>query len=198
MASNPKHSYTPEEYLSLERKARHKSQYYAGEIFAMSGASREHNVIVLNIATALSTQLEEKDCEIYAVDMRVKTPNGMLYTYPDVVVVCGKPQFEDSSTDTLLNPSLILEVLSPSTETYDRTKKFEDYRNIESLKEYVLVAQKERRITQFVKQVNGGWIFHEFCKANDLVHFDSIDCKLTLERAYRRVEFSTQNESPGS
>src|SRR5690349_16896757 len=127
MASHPEHFYTPEEYLALERKADYKSEYYAGEIFAMSGASRGHNLIVANVTTLLNTRLADRDCEVYPSDMRVRPPDTTLYTYPDVVVVCGQPQFEDEAVDTLLNPTLIVEVLSPSTEMHDRTTKFADY-----------------------------------------------------------------------
>src|SRR6267154_1825903 len=130
MASNPKHFYTPEEYLSLERKAQYKSEYCQGEIFAMSGASLVHNDIVVNIVTDLNIQFENTDCRVRVNDMRVKTADGSLYTYPDVVAVCGPSKLEDTFFDTLLNPSLIIEVLSPSTEVYDRTKKFAFYRKI--------------------------------------------------------------------
>src|SRR5205085_12410217 len=105
MASHAKHFYTSEEYLALERKASYKSEYYAGEIFAMSGASREHNIIVANVTTSLNTQLQDRDCEVYPSDMRVRTPDTLLYTYPDVVVVCGEPQFDDEAVDTLINPT---------------------------------------------------------------------------------------------
>src|SRR5947209_18734882 len=110
MASNPKRLYTPEEYLVLERKAQLKSQFSRGEIFAMSGASREHNLVVVNTVTTIGNQLEGKDCELYANDMRVRTPDSRLYTYPDIVVVCGPPHFDDDNYDTLLNPALIIEV----------------------------------------------------------------------------------------
>lgn len=110
----------------MERRAEHKSEYLAGQIIAMAGASRAHYLIVTNVAASLTTQLENRDCEVYSSDMRVRTPDTNLYTYPDVVVVCGEPQFEDSAFDTLLNPTLIVEALSPSTETKDRTTKFAD------------------------------------------------------------------------
>jgi len=194
MASHAKHFYTSEEYLALERKASYKSEYYAGEIFAMSGASREHNIIVANVTTSLNTQLQDRDCEVYPSDMRVRTPDTLLYTYPDVVVVCGEPQFDDEAVDTLINPTLIVEVLSPSTETNDRTKKFADYRKITSLREYILIAQQECRITQYIKQPNGTWLFQEANLFEEKLHLPSIDCDLHLERVYRKVQFLIQEE----
>ena len=194
MASHPKDSYTPEEYLQLERKAVYKSEYYTGEIFAMSGASRAHNIVVINVAAALNTQLENRACEVYASDMRVRTPDTATYTYPDVIVVCGQPQFEDAEVDTLLNPTLIIEVLSPSTETHDRTKKFADYRKIESLKEYILIAQRECRVTQYIKQPDGMWLFQEASSLGEMLHLTSVNCDLALERAYRKVEFPSLQE----
>jgi Uma2 family endonuclease len=194
MASHPKHFYSSEEYLALECKASYKSEYYAGEIFALSGASRAHNIIVANVTTSLNTQLEHRDCEVYPNDMRVRTPDSLLYTYPDVVVVCGEPQFEDDSVDTLLNPTLLVEVLSPSTEMRDRTKKFADYRKITSLREYILVAQEECRVTQYVRQASDTWLFQEASHLKEALHLASIDCDLVLERIYRKVRFSTQGE----
>jgi Uma2 family endonuclease len=194
MASHPKSFYTPEEYLKLERKAAYKSEYYTGEIFAMSGGSRAHNLIVINVATGLNAQLENRECEVYASDMRVRTPDSSTYAYPDVVVVCGQPQFEDAEVDTLLNPTLIIEVLSPSTETHDRTKKFADYRKIESLKEYILIAQRECRVTQFIKQPDGMWLFQEAINLDESAHLPSVNCDLALEKVYRKVVLPSQQE----
>jgi Uma2 family endonuclease len=194
MASHPKHFHSAEEYLALERQADDKSEFYAGEIFAMSGASREHNLIVANVTTSLNTQLEDRDCEVYPSDMRVRTPDSLFYTYPDVIVVCGEPQFEDQVVDTLLNPTLIVEVLSPSTETHDRTKKFADYRKITSLLEYILIAQQECRVTQYVRQENNSWLFQEVSSIKEQLHLASIDCDLLVERIYRKVRFPTPGE----
>src|SRR5919198_4874617 len=119
--------YTPEEYLALERAARHKSEYVNGRIYALAGASRAHNLIVVNVSAELRAQLRGRPCETYASDMRVKVSQTGLYTYPDVVVVCGEPRFEDAQVDTLLNPTVIIEVLSESTESYDRGEKFAHY-----------------------------------------------------------------------
>ena len=133
--------YSPEEYLYLERKATFKSEYLRGGILAMSGASRAHNYITLDIATEINIQLRDRDCEVFSGDMRVKENQSESYFYPDVVIACGEPQFEDDVFDTLLNPVVIIEVLSPSTEVYDRTEKFEYYKQITTLQEYILVLQ---------------------------------------------------------
>ena len=155
--------YTPEEYLALERKAEYKSEYINGEIYAMSGASRAHILITVNLTRELSTQLRGRPCEVYASDMRVKvSPTGM-YTYPDVAAVCGEARFEDGQVDTLTNPSVIIEVLSPSTEAYDRGEKFAHYRKLQSLAEYVLVAQDKMRVEHFARHGERGeqWVLTE-------------------------------------
>src|SRR6266536_2639921 len=124
MSSLPKQRFTPEQYLALEREAEYKSEYYDGEIFAMSGASRAHNLVTVNIATQLNLQLKGRPCETYVGDMRVKVSPTGLYTYPDIVVVCGEPVFEDGQADTLVNPTVLIEVLSPTSEDYDRGRRF--------------------------------------------------------------------------
>jgi Uma2 family endonuclease len=191
MARLIKHFYTPEEYLATERESPTKNEYHSGEIFAMTGASREHIVIVSNLTILLGNQLESRDCDIYPNDMRVRTPETNTYTYPDLTVVCGQPEFEDDCFDTLLNPTLIVEVLSPSTETRDRTHKFAGYRKITSLQEYLLIAQNECRVTLFTTQKAGPWLFQEATGLGDTLHLTSIDCDLPLDKAYRRVSFPT-------
>src|SRR4028118_400920 len=141
MSSQAETYITPEEYLVFERQAEYKNEYFDGEIFAMVGASRKHNLITTNITRELSQQLKNKPCEVYSSDMRVRIPNANIYTYADLTVVCGEPKFEDAQFDTLLNPALIVEVLSKSTASYDRSQKFAFYRTIESLTDYILVAQ---------------------------------------------------------
>ncbi len=149
---------TPEEYLAYERRAEYKNEYFDGEIVAMTGASRKHNLIMTNVLGALWEQLRGKPCEVYPSEMRVRIPATNLYTYPDVVVVCGEPNFEDEHVDTLLNPTLIVEVLSKSTAAYERTVKFGHYRTLESLAEYLLVAQDEYHVAQHTKQPDGWWL----------------------------------------
>ncbi len=187
MASQPKIPVSPEEYRALERNAEQKSEYIDGEMIAMTGASRRHNLIVANLIGELRQQLKGKACELYASDMRVKVIASGLYTYPDVVAVCGEPQFEDEYVDTLLNPTLIIEVLSESTESYDRGKKFEYYRSVSSLSEYLLIAQDKHRVERHVKQAYGRWLFSETAALDSTVELSSIDCALALREVYDKV-----------
>lgn len=180
---------TPQEYLKHEREAEYKSEYLNGEIFAMNGANRAHNLITTNISSELSRQLKGRPCETYAGDMRVNVTSIGFYTYPDVVVVCGEPQFEDSELDTLLNPTVLVEVLSKSTERYDRMAKTFYYRTVESLAEHVLVAQHKVHVEQYVKQPNGDWLLIEFTSPEQVVQLASIDCSLQLTEVYDRVTF---------
>lgn len=187
MSQQVKSYISPEEYLRLERQSEYKSEYLNGEIFAMTGASRKHNLIALNIATSLNQQLRGKQCEVYASDMRVKVKASGLYTYPDVVVVCGEPQFEDDYLDTLLNPTVLFEVLSPSTERYDRIAKSSYYRTLDSLAEHLLVAQDEVRLEQYVKQANGQWLQFEYTSLDNVADLQSISCSLALRDVYDKV-----------
>lgn len=184
MSSQPTTYITPEEYLAIERAAEYKSEYISGEIVAMTVASREHNLIIFNLTREISQQLKGRPCEGYSNDMRVRVPSTRLYTYPDLAVVCGEPQFEDDYLDTLLNPTLIIEVLSESTERYDRGKKFGFYRTIESLAEYLLVAQDEHRIEQYTKQPDGRWLLSEYRSTEDVAELASIECQLALKEVY--------------
>jgi Uma2 family endonuclease len=178
---------SPEEYLRLERQAEYKNEYLNGEIFAMSGASRKHNLITGNIGSELNQQLRGKACEAYMSDMRVKVTATGLYTYSDVIVVCGQPKFEDEYVDTLLNPTLLVEVLSPSTERYDRIAKSSYYRTLDSLAEHLLVAQDEVRLEQYVKQSNGQWVLFESRSLDNVVELSSISCSLALCDVYDKV-----------
>lgn len=187
MSSNPKSYFTPQEYLDLDRQSERKSEYIDGQIVAMTGASRAHNLIVTNIVRELSLQLKGRPCELYASDMKVRVPSTGDYAYPDAVVVCGKPQFEDSHVDILINPTLIVEVLSDSTESYDRGKKFRNYRSIKSLVEYVLVAQDDCRIEQFVRRPNGRWLLTETRFPESVVELETIECELALKEVYDKV-----------
>jgi Uma2 family endonuclease len=182
---------SPQDYLRLERAAESKSEYLNGEIFAMTGASRNHNLITTNISSALNQQLRGRPCEVYAVDMRVKVIANGLYTYPDVVVVCGEPQFEDDDLDTLLNPTVLIEVLSPSTERYDRIAKSSYYRTIESLAEHLLVAQHQARLEQYVRQPDGQWSLLEYVTLDGIVQLNSIGCSLNLRDIYSKITFDS-------
>ena len=189
MSSQTKTRFTPEEYLELERKAETKSEYLNGEIFPMPGVSRAHSLIVKNLTIELGTQFMDRPCEQHGPDMRVKIPASGLYTYPDIAALCGEPKFEDRQVDTLLNPQLIIEVLSDSTESYDRGRKFAHYRRIESLMEYVLVSQSECRIEQYLRQDHGKWLYAETTDPNASVELTSVTCRLLLSRVYQKVAF---------
>ena len=180
--------YTPEEYLIKERSADFKSEYRDGDIVAMPGASRQHNLITVNISSGLHIQLIDRSCEVYTNDMRVKVSDTDLYTYPDVVVVCDEPHFEDNNFDTLLNPTVIVEVLSPSTESYDRNEKFTSYQTLESLQEYVLVSQNNRSVEQYIRK-GEEWSLTLFRSVEDVMQLASIECKLALRAIYAKVKF---------
>ena len=178
--------FTPEEYLALERKATLKSEYLNGEILAMSGASLAHTLITGDIATELNIQLRDRDCKVITNDMRVKTGPKGAYFYPDVVVFYGEPRFEDNVFDTLLNPILVIEVLSPSTEAYDKGEKFAHYQELTSLREYILVSQDRVRIEQY-HLIKTQWGQTEFQAHEDILSLDSIGCELPLRDIYRSV-----------
>ena len=186
--------YTPEQYLAMERKAGFKSQYYDGFITAMAGASNAHNVIAINTASEISFQLKGRPCVVFANDMRLCVSKTGLYTYPDVMAVCGERQYLDADVDTLLNPALIVEVLSETTESYDRGKKFGHYQRLTSLKEYVLVAQDEVRVERYTRQ-GDDWILSVFTSLDDTLRLTSIDCEIPLREIYEKVEFSGENAS---
>jgi Uma2 family endonuclease len=188
MSSDPRTLLTEEEYLTVERRAEFRSEFHRGETFVMAGASRRHNRIVTNLVTALDNQLRKRPCNVYSNDMRVKIPDTGLFTYPNLVVTCGKEEFADDQQDTLLNPLVILEVLSDSTEAYDRGKKFEHYQNIGSLSTYVLVAQDSRRVEKYVRQEDGwAWIYTESHGADAVVEIEAITCDLKLQDVYAKV-----------
>ena len=181
---------TPAEYLEREREADSRSEYLNGRIYAMSGASLRHNRIVAGLAVALGVQLRRKPCEPFFGDMRVKINPTGLYTYPDVVVVCGEPQLEDQHFDTLLNPAVIIEVLSASTEAYDRGEKFAHYRALGSLTDYLLVAQDKPSIEHYCRQANGQWLYSASEGLEAHIEIATIGCALPFAEIYERVEFS--------
>ncbi|MFN8496408.1 MAG: Uma2 family endonuclease [Anaerolineae bacterium] len=181
-------SFSPAEYLALEREAPCKSEYINGQIYAMAGASEQHNLITLNTAADLNLQFRGRGCRAYVNDMRVKVSPTGIYTYPDIVAVCGEPRFEDSHTDTLINPSVIVEVLSPTTEAYDRGEKFAHYRRLDSLQEYVLVAQDKVRVEHYARQADG-WLLTEISDLDGTLRLAAIDCAVSLRDIYDKVEF---------
>lgn len=192
MVANAQKKWTVEEYLAFERQSEEKHEYYAGEIFAMSGASRRHNLIVTNTVTTLGTQLAQQPCEVYPSDMRIKV-SAIKYTYPDVSVVCGEPLFSDNEFDNFLNPTVIVKVLSDSTEDCDRGQKFKHYMGIASLQEYVLIAQDEVRIDHYTRQSKGDWLISVFKTLESTVQLPAINCTLLLSDIYRKVTFETDD-----
>lgn len=186
----PQHRYTAAEYLAFERGSPTKHEFYDGNIYAMTGASRRHVLIVTNLISSLAARLRDRPCEVYGTDMRVKVSETGLYTYPDVTVACGEPQFEDREFDTLLNPQVVIEVLSKSTRDYDLSGKFEHYVNVVSLCDYVLVSQDDRHVEHRVRQSDGTWIASVYCRPDAVVEFSSIGCDLPLSEIYRQIRFS--------
>jgi Uma2 family endonuclease len=184
-----KYRFTPEEYLRLERDAPFKSEYFGGEIFAMAGASPAHNAITLNIGSELRSQLRGGPCQAFVGDLRVQVPETDLYTYPDVTVVCGKPKFDHRDPNTLTNPTLLVEVLSRSTAGYDRSERFGSYRQLESLREYLLVAQDRPRVERFARQADGAWIPMVAEGLQAQLSLPSIDAVLLLAEVYDKVDF---------
>ena len=192
MSLQPQTFITPDEYLARERQAEQKSEYFNGEIFAMSGASPRHVLIVTNVVAELRGQLKKRSCTVYSTDLRVRVSATGLYTYPDVVVVCETPQFDDERKDTLLNPTLIVEVLSDSTKDYDRGDKFEQYRTLPSFVEYVLIAQDKHHVEHFVRQPDKRWILAETNRLEDVITLTSIGCTLALQEVYDKVDLPSQ------
>jgi len=176
-----------EEYLALERQAETKSEYINGEIYAMAGASREHNYIAGDLFGELRSQLRGRNCKLFMSDMRVRVRPTGLYTYPDVVVVCGRPRFDDSQVDVLLNPTVIFEVLSPSTEAYDRGAKFAHYRYLNSLKEYILVAQDRMQVDHFAR-VGHQWLLTAYSRPEEILQLPALECAIPLAEIYDQVE----------
>ncbi len=189
MSAQPQPRLTPEQYLESERAAEFRSEYYCGQIFAMAGGSYQHFQIIGNVTGELHAALKKRPCSVGSNDLRLRVSPQGLYTYPDVVVICGDPRFADNQQDTLLNPTLIVEVLSPSTEGYDRGFKFAQYRTVESLEEYVLVAQAEPRVEVFRRQRDRHWLLSEAYGLESTCRFDSLDCSLALADIYDKVTF---------
>jgi Uma2 family endonuclease len=195
MSALPKKKYiTEEEYLIMERVSPVKHEYFNGEIYQMAGSSEEHANISSNININLGIQLKKRPCKTYHSDLRVHIPSTGLYTYPDVFVVCGKPQLlDDTYLDTVTNPVLIVEVLSPSTADYDKGAKFEHYRTIDSLQEYVLVWQDKKRVARYTKQSDNSWNLQDFIGDDADIELKSIECLLTMDDIYDKVEFAEEN-----
>ena len=190
MSTNPKTFLTPEQYLEIEREAEFKSEYFNGEMFAMAGAKEAHNLLTASVVGALYAQRRSGPCRIYTNDMRVRVSATGLYTYPDVIVACGERHFLDDRRDTLLNPKLIVEVLSPTTEAYDRGRKFEHYKTIESLAEYLLISSDRVHVDLFRRQPDGDWLLKSAGRIEEVLDLSSIGCRLSLADLYEQVELA--------
>ncbi len=194
MAKQEKTRLTASEYLGIERASEVKHEFAFGEIYAMSGASARHVAIVSNIVAALHSQLRQRPCQVYSTDLRLSVAAGHRYTYPDVIVVCDKPQFLDKELDTLLNPDLIVEVLSESTRNYDRGDKFQQYRGIPSFREYLLVDQAKAHVERYSKQSDGTWSLWETDDINATVQLDALGATLKLDEIYLKIDLATEDE----
>lgn len=181
-----KKTWTPAEYLAWERLQPDKHEFHGGEVFDMAGATFEHNQIVINVGAELRALLRQKPCRVCASDLRVKIPATGLYTYPDASVVCGRPEFEDDKLDTLLNPLILIEVLSDSTADYDRGTKFTIYRTIASLQDYVLISTDKILVEYYTRKEDGSWVLREF-KAGERFNLESIECELAVDELYLKV-----------
>ncbi len=188
-----KQFYTIQEYFDLEEKSDIKHEFYKGEIFAMSGATLIHNIISSNINTALNNALKEKPCIVTGADLKIQIEKNSLFTYPDVSVFCGKPEFFEDRNDTITNPILIVEVLSDSTEGYDRGKKFELYRELGSLQHYFLVSQKKVHVEYFYKNEKNNWELVESKDLQGILEVQGLDVEISLSEIYSKVEFEKEN-----
>ncbi|MCE7069661.1 Uma2 family endonuclease [Dyadobacter sp. CY327] len=180
--------YSEQEYLELERKADYKSEYYKGEIFAMAGASPNHNRIMANLSGEIYMALKGRSCQNFSSDMRLHIPQNGLYTYPDIIILCGKPEFSQNDKDTLINPSVIIEVLSKSTSAYDRGDKFRLYRSIPTLTDYILVDSLSISVEVFRKNEDGTWLLNsEINNINERITLTNINVQIELKDVYART-----------
>ena len=196
MSSAPSGLLSPAEYLARERAVDFKSEYYRGEMFAMAGANRRHVRICLNLTSRIDEQLRGSSCEVFNSDMRVKVSQTGLYTYPDVSIACGDIQFEDAEEDTLLNPCVIFEVLSRSTEQRDRGWKFDQYIKLPSMVEYVLVSQEQPLVERFLRQEGGNWLLQRLNDLDGVLRLASTKVELPLREIYRDIAFGPEDEFP--
>ena len=189
MSALPKKKLTEAEYLVIERAAEFRSEFYAGKMFAMAGTSHQHNEVKDNLIVELGSQLKGGSCRTYSSDMRVKVSRTGLYTYPDIVIVCGPPKFEDhTELDTLLNPQVVIEILSKSTAGYDRGKKFLHYQRLASVMEYVLVSQDRMRVERLVRQPDETWVLTTFEDPTGEFSLATVPVRVPMAEIYRGVE----------
>lgn len=192
MSAQLKVRYTLEEYLELDRNSDERLEYWNGEVFSMSGVSNEHSQIEVNVIVSLDARLSGRGCRVFPANMRIKVPSLPPYRYGDVSALCGEPQFEViEGVDVLVNPALIIEVLSKSTEARDRGQKFTHYKSIPGFSEYLLISQDRSNVSQFIRQGDGFWLHREFNLLEDTIKLASFDCELSLQEIYRNVKFQT-------
>jgi len=189
---------TPEQYLEIERKAETKSEYLRGAMYAMAGGSLTHSRIQNNLSREAGNALKQQPCGIFGPDLKLLVSSTGLYTYPDAMILRGPPQFADNRNDTVTNPIAIFEVLSPSTEAYDRGGKFSHYRKLESLQEYILISQSEPRIERFRRLPDNRWILSESTGLEATIELESVPCRLALTEIYDKVEFSSASAAAPS
>ena len=198
--------YTVEEYLALEREAEERHEYLDGQIYLMAGESPEHGDICSNLVIRLGTQLQDTNCRVRSKDTKVRSGSSLmsrksakgLFSYPDIVVICGDPQYYDEHRHVVINPSVIIEVLSDSTEAFDRGAKFRRYRNWNpSLNDYILVWQSDSIVEHYVRQPDGGWSIYVYESIEDSVFIKSINCTLRLAEVYDRVTFPVEGDETG-
>ncbi|MBC8161233.1 MAG: Uma2 family endonuclease [Roseiflexaceae bacterium] len=191
-------AYSAQDYLMYERAGADRHEYIAGAVYAMAGGSEQHNLIVGNVYASLHAQLRRRQCTVYPSDMRVLIPAIPRYTYPDISTVCGTAQFEDGRRDTLLNPSIIIEVLSPSTEKHDRGVKFKHYWSVPSIQEYILIDQETYRLERFARHPDEPqiYLFEVYTEPQDQVYLAAIDCTVLLADIYEKVTFEPINRAP--
>lgn len=191
----PEREFSPDEYLELERKSDVRHEFIDGRIYAMAGESLSHSQVCINLGGEIRSKLKGNSCQPLSPNMKVRTSNASLFAYPDLTIVCDKPLFHDKKTDVLINPRVIFEVLSPSTEKYDRTTKFARYRmGNETLTDYVLVSQDKPFVEHFSKRADGEWVYRSFNKMTNSFDIESVGCALTLAEIYDRVEFEPLKE----
>ena len=179
---------SPEDYLNIERRATYRSEYLNGEMFAMAGATRQHNRISSNLVSEINQYIKSRDCNVYSSDLRVHVPSTGYFTYPDIVITCGKEEFTDVHNDILVNPLVIMEILSDSTASIDRGKKFEQYRELVSLMEYLLIDQATPHIEQYILHDSQEWRYHDIRGIDEHVTIQAIDCTLSLRDIYHKVD----------
>jgi Uma2 family endonuclease len=191
---------SPEDYLEADRASEFRNEYYNGRMYAMAGGTPVHGLIIGNMTALLWNAVRGRGCLLFPTEVRVRVSHQGLYTFPDIMLVCGELKYADDKNDTIVNPTLLVEVLSPSTETHDRVFKFREYGKLESLQEYVLVEQKQPRVERFQRHAKGHWSLSEYEGLEAEAHFESVGARIRLADIYENVSFppsQEDNPSPG-